>query len=431
MVRFDSRSRPVRLYLLLLIAFILGVAAERVGLLPGSSPWTPPSVGKIFRPFWEAWALVQKYYVDRSAVQPVAMTRGAIEGMLNSLGDIGHTTYLTQEELKQMLSALEGHLDGIGARMSMRNNLPTITGTVPDSPARAAGLRPGDVLLAVDGKDVDHLPLDRIGALVRGPEGATVDLRILRKGETLDFHITRAKVEIAEVTWHLLPGVPVAHLAIATFGTHVDDQLKSALEQARAQGAKALLIDVRGNPGGLEKKAVTVTSQFLRKGDVFIEQDAEGNRKAIAVEPGGMATDIPLCVLIDSGTASAAEIFAGAIQDHQRGKLVGTKTFGTGTVLRPFELSDGSAILLAVTEWLTPRGRQIWHQGITPDIEEQMPEDASILLPDEEGDLTASALTQSQDKQLLKALEVLHKETKEPWSLPANHPSGPAAPSAK
>jgi len=164
---------------------------------------------------------------------------------------------------------------------------------------------------------------------------------------------------------------------------------------------------VRGNPGGLREQAVAVTAEFLDKGQViFIQQDAQ-RREEVHAKNGGLDPTIPLCVLIDEGTASSAEIFAGALQDHGRGKLVGTRTFGTGTVLRPFELSDGSAVLLAVAEWLTPKGRKIWHQGIAPDVEVALPRGATILMPESGEPLTAEMLARTEDKQLLKAVEVL------------------------
>ena len=401
-------NRPITFVLLLLAAFTVGVLADRNGLLPGSVP-VPEGLG---RTFGEAWRLVQRDYVDRSAVKPESMTRGAIEGMLASLGDTGHTAYLTPEEVKRMDTALQGELDGIGARVSVRKHRPTIVGTIPGSPAAGSGLEAGDVLLQVDGKDVGELPLDRIVEMVRGKPGTTVHLRVLRSGKSrpLDFDVERAKVEVPNVSWHMLPGVPVAHLAIENFGEHADAQVKAAVADARKRGARGLLLDVRGDPGGLKKQAVAVTSEFLKDGIVFIEQDARGRRQEVPVLPGGTATDIPVVVLVDEGTASSAEIFAGALQDHKRGKLVGTHTFGTGTVLEPFPLSDGSVVLLAVMEWLTPSGQVIWHKGIQPDVVVTLPEDAKILLPEEEDKLTAEELSKSSDKQLLKGLELLKEE---------------------
>ncbi len=403
------RSRST-LFILLLAAFAVGVLLDRSGLLPGSP--VPRGLGRTFR---EAWYLVEKHYVDRSAVQPQRMTDGAIEGMLASLGDLGHTTYVTREELQELQQGLKGEMEGIGAHVTLRDHQPTIMDTVPNSPARAANLQPGDVILDVNGKSVANLPLQRVVEMVRGPAGTEVRLRIQRKGQAkpLDVTIKRAKIDVPEVAWHRLPGLPIAHVAIHNFGNHADEQLKAAIKEATQQGASKLILDVRGNPGGLKDQAVAVTSEFLTSGNVFIMKNAQGQETPVPVKPGGVAPDIPVCVLIDEGTASSAEIFAGALQDHHRGKLVGTHTFGTGTVLEPFGLSDGSAVLLAVAEWLTPDGRSFWHKGIPPDVLVPLPPDATILLPEAEGNLDASALGSSTDKQLLKAIAILQNVDKE------------------
>ena len=284
--------------------------------------------------------------------------------------------------------------------------------TLLNSPARAAGLRSGDILLEVNGKPVAGLSLELIVSMVQGEPGTTVKLRLSRPGkpEPLDFTITRAKIDIPFVTWRMLPGSPIAHIAIESFGKQTSAQLKEALDGARQKNARGLILDVRGDSGGLKDQAVAVASEFLKDGNVFIERDAEDHRKPIPVVPGGSALDIPLCVLIDGGSASSAEIFAGALQDHGRGKLVGARTFGAGTVLEPFSLSNGGELLLAVYEWLTPNGRSIWRQGISPDIAVGMSEDADALLPENEADLDAAALAKSRDKQLLKAIEVLKEQ---------------------
>jgi carboxyl-terminal processing protease len=397
-----------------LIGFALGIVVDRGGLLPGSRGREPTGVARTFAPFWETWRLVQQHYVDREAVNPEHMTEGAIEGMLDSLGDRGHTTYLSAKEFEQMESGLKGEMEGIGARMSLQHgHQATVMGVVPNSPAEKAGLRAGDIFLEVDGKDVTDMSLERIVSLVRGPAGQKVHLQVFRDGKKLDFDITRAKVEVPNVTWHMLPGQPaVAHVAVEEFGTNAHKQLQQALEEAKNAGARGLLVDVRGNPGGLKDQAVEVTSLFIKSGVVFIEQDAQGHQRPVPVKPDGAVTDLPLCLLIDQGTASSAEIFAGAIQDHGRGKLVGTRTFGTGTVLLPFRLSDGSAVLLAVAEWLTPNGRRIWHEGIQPDVQVALPAGARMLLPEAEDNLDADALRKSDDKQLLKALDVLKDQLK-------------------
>jgi carboxyl-terminal processing protease len=404
--------RPPRaaLGVLLLAAFCGGALVDRLGLLPGPAPYAPPGLRRTFAPFWETWNLVQEHYVDRQAVQPVRMTHGSIAGMLNSLGDVGHTTFLAPDEVTRLSNELSGQLEGIGAGLTSRDRRPAILYTIPGSPARAAGLQPGDVIQEVDGKDVSRLPLDQVVRLVRGQPGTAVRLRVLRPGTSapLDFEITRAKVEIPLVSWRLVAGQPVAHVALRSFGEHAGERVKAAIREARGAGAKGIVLDLRGDPGGLRKEAVAVASEFLPGGVVFIEVDARGRREEVPVTPGGTGTDVPLVALVDQGTASSAEIVAGALQDHHRAKLVGTRTFGTGTVLKSFQLSDGSAVLLAIQEWLTPDGRQIWHKGITPDVEVEMPPKTSPVLPEAGPDDAPE--DPGSDAQLRAALDVLRKQ---------------------
>jgi carboxyl-terminal processing protease len=382
------------------------------GLLPWQTGQAPPGLGKTFAPFWEAWRLVKGRYVDQASASNVTMMRGAIAGMLASLGDTGHTTYLTPQEVQRMKESLAGNFEGIGATITMHGKQPTIMQTIPGSPARKSGLKPGDILLEVGGKPTAGLSLEQLVSRVRGPAGTVVDLRVLHQGETspVNVQVTRAKVVIDEVAWSMLPG-NVALLGIREFGSKTDEQLRAALKDAREQGARALIIDVRGNPGGLKTQAVAVTSEFLKNGQVvFIQENARGVQEKVLANDGGRAGDLPVCVLIDGGTASSAEIFSGALKDNGRAKLVGTRTFGTGTVLEPFPLSDGSEILLAVAKWLTPDGHEIWHKGITPDVEVKLPPRATPLVPETGQAVSEKAFRKSDDAQVHKAFDLLREQ---------------------
>lgn len=360
--------------------------------------------------FWQAWNLVQKNYVDRKAVDNTKLTYGAIQGMIDSLGDVGHSRFLTPAELTNEQQSLSGTLEGIGAEISTRDGQPVIVAPIAGSPAQKAGIQAGDLILKVDGKDVTSMSLDDIVKLVRGPAGTSVTLTVLHTGDSVphDITIVRAKITVPSVTWAILPGTHIAHILVSQFATNATADLVSAIDNSRQAGATSIVLDLRNDPGGLLDESIGVTSQFVKQGNVLLEEDAQGKRTPVPVRSGGNATNIPMVVLINNGTASAAEIVAGALQDHQRAKLIGEKTFGTGTVLSTFHLSDGSAILLGTQQWLTPNGRQIWHNGITPDIAVTLPSGASPLTPEQETSLTTDQLQKSQDTQLLRAIQELN-----------------------
>ncbi len=398
---------------LILVALLAGVSAgigaERAGWAPGASQQEPADAARTFGVFWESWTLVQEKFVNRSAVKPQLMTYGAIQGMLDSLGDVEHTRFLSPDELRREREALQGQLEGIGAELVVRSGLPTVLAPIPGSPAQDAGLRPGDIIVRVDGQEVRGLTLDDIVNRVRGPRGTRVTLTVMHPGDTdlSDIAITRAQINVPNVTWTKSPGTNIAHVLISQFGERATDELVVALRDARSSGATAVILDLRNDPGGLRDEAIGVASQFLGDGHVLIEQDSEGKRTDFPVKPGGLGLDIPMAVLINEGSASSSEIVAGALQDHQRGKLIGATTFGTGTVLGTFDLSDGSAVLLGIAEWFTPKGRQIWHRGIEPDIKVALPSGASPLIPQAERSMTAGQLLSSSDAQLLRAVQEL------------------------
>jgi carboxyl-terminal processing protease len=284
---------------------------------------------------------------------------------------------------------------------------------LPNTPAEEAGLKRGDTILAVDGKTTTGETVEQSVARIRGPEGEPVTLTIGRTGvDNFDVTIVRRKVDDPLVTWAMVPGRKVAMIRLERFATGSTKAVKDAITQAKAAGATALIFDLRGNGGGWVNEAVGVASQFLSDGIVFQSVDRSGKEKDSPVEPGGLATDLPLVVLADGNTASAAEIVTGAIQDAKRGTVVGVKTFGTGTVLGRFNLADGSALRIGMERWLTRNGRPIWHEGLEPDVKVELPattaSDPNVpLVPYLMHDMTAAQLAASRDAQLLKALDVL------------------------
>jgi carboxyl-terminal processing protease len=391
------------------IVFGLGIAVGGSGIFfePGVVRAADQPVE--FETFWEAWNIIQRRFIDREALNPTLLTYGAIRGMVQALGDEGHTVFLTPDELARQRTDISGKFSGIGAQLGVEDSLPVIVAPFDGSPADKAGIKAGDIILNVNGEDVTTLPLNEIVDRIRGPEGTDVTLTILRPEETrsLDITITRGEIDVPAATWTMVPGTEVGLIRLSQFSADATDDIKQAVSQAKEAGATALIIDVRNNPGGLLDQAIKVTSQFLTDGNVLQQEDADGERKAYPVVEGGLATDIPVVVLINRGSASSSEIFAGAIQDHERGQVVGETTFGTGTVLEPFPLNDGSALMLGTSQWLTANGRLIRKQGIEPDITVEVPIEAELLSPAAVENLTAEELLQSEDTQLLKALEIL------------------------
>jgi carboxyl-terminal processing protease len=283
-------------------------------------------------------------------------------------------------------------------------------------------LRPGDIILDVDGRDANGRSLSEVVGQIVGPPGTTVTLRVLSPSlsRTRSVTLTRRSIALPGVTAQQLPGTQHVHLRIAQFSAGVTEQLERALEKAARERAEGLIVDLRDDPGGLLDEAIGVTSEFVASGNVLLERDAQGHVKPVPVRPGGAALAIPLVALVNHGTGSAAEIVAAALRDAGRAKLVGVTTFGTGTVLAEFPLSDGSAILLAVREWLTPKSHAIWHKGVEPDVKVELPLDVVPLWPEAERKLDAKQLSESKDRQLLRAMALLEgsSASSAPGALP-------------
>lgn len=359
--------------------------------------------------FWKAWDLAQANFVYRDALDQQKMLYGAIRGMIDALGDDGHTRFLTPEDVATERSTLTGRFDGIGAEVNVRNGRPVVVAPIEDSPAEKAGLLPGDTILSVDGQDVSSASLGEIVSKVRGPRGTIVRLGVLHPGQSssVDLSIERGPITVRSVTWVLVPGTSLAHVRINRFAGGTTQELKDALAAGRAAGAQGFVLDLRNNPGGLLNEAVSASSQFLKDGNVLLEENAKGERTPYPVKPDGLAIDTPIVVLVNRGSASASEIFAGAIQDHERAPIVGEQTYGTGTVLSTFDLGDGSEIYLGTAQWLTPNGRAIRKVGVKPDVVVALSGGARPVSPSEERAMTADQLAARGDAQLAKAIEIL------------------------
>jgi carboxyl-terminal processing protease len=405
----------VRLYSFGLIVVLIGTA----GCLP--RPAVTPTAGETaenrlnLRLMTEAWGVIRKAYVNPSAVTSKELSYGAIEGMVDALGDTGHSRFLRPGRVKRERDLTEGKLEGIGAQVQIKNNRVVVVAPIDGSPADRAGLRPGDAILRVNGKTLSGLSLDQAIDLIVGPANSSVTLTILRPdtGRTIDMKIIRSRITLRNVTWLRLPGTRVAHVRIAAFSKGVTKDLGNALTDIDQERLSGIILDLRNNPGGLLDEAVGVASQFLASGTVVLQRNSEGKITPMGVRSGGRALTLPMVVLVNGGSASAAEIVAGALKDAKRAPLVGEKTFGTGTVLEVFHLSDGSALMLAVDEWLTPGGRAFWHEGIAPDIEIPLPSEISLLIPEKERELSEKEILSSGDLQLLRGLDILTRSTME------------------
>lgn len=354
---------------------------------------TPDDLTTLFDPFWEAWQIVHDDYVDQP-VNDLELMRGAISGMLGALGD-QHTSYMDPVMYEQANSSMEGEYDGIGAWVDSTGDYLAIVSPMPGSPAEKVGLKPGDLIVAIDGEDMTGIDGDLVIKKVLGPAGTTVELTVQREGvsEPLKFNVTRATISIPSVEGKMLED-NIGYVQIHTFGVQTSSQLRETLKDLLDQGAEGLIVDFRNNGGGLLDTAIEVASEFIPKGNVVLyEQYGDGSRDVHKTIGGGLATDVPLVILINEGSASASEVVAGALQDLGRGELVGTTSYGKGSVQNWIPLNnDQGAVRVTIAKWLTPNERTIHEIGLTPDV--------VVEFTDED-------IEAKRDVQLEKAQEIL------------------------
>lgn len=352
----------------------------------------PADLEELFEPFWQSWDVVHELYIDQP-VNDEAMMQGAISGMMKSLGD-QHSSYMDPDQHRQANIPLNGEYDGIGAWVDATGEYLTIVSPMTDSPAEKAGLKPGDQIIAVDGEDMTGIDGSLVIRKVLGPAGTSLTLTIFREGEPEPFDVTlkRARIILPIVESEMLEG-NIAYVKLNNFSGNATEILIDHLEELLPQEPVGLILDLRYNPGGDRDTAVEVASQFIGDGVIMYQVYGDDSRDTFEAVEGGLATDIPIVVLINEGSASASEIVAGAIQDYERGTLVGMLTFGKGSVQNWIPLVDDQGLVrVTIARWLTPNGRTIHELGVEPDV---------II------ELTEEDFEAERDPQLDKAIELL------------------------
>jgi carboxyl-terminal processing protease len=361
------KNLPLTLLIVFLLLLSFGVG---FGLSQALSRSAHEEVPPEFNTLWEVWESLSKDYVNKEALDPKKLTQGAIKGLIEALGD-PYTAYLDPETYELAWSSIEGSFEGIGAVVSMEDGELTVVSPIRGTPAEQQGIRAGDRILEIDGEATSGMTLTEAVLKIRGPKGTAVTLLIRHQRETepVEVELIRAEINLDSVYLEMLPG-DIAHIEITYFSLRTDQEVSSVLSDALSRGATAIIVDLRGNPGGLLDTVVNVADEFLDGGTILYQADDEGNVIAEwKASSGGLATDLPLAVLVDGSSASGSEVLAGALQDHGRAPLIGTQTYGKGSVQLIRELSDGSALYVTTARWLTPNGHLIEGQGLTPDFE--------------------------------------------------------------
>lgn len=319
-----------------------------------------------FGTFWNVWKMVRSNYVD----QPVSekeMYYGAITGMVSSMKD-PYTTYFTPEDAKAFDEQLSGSFAGIGAQLDMKEDQIVVIAALPNTPAEKAGILSEDAILAIDGITTEGMPVDEAVSKIRGEKGTVVTLNVLHKNATTptDIVITRDEITIASVKYTKEDN-HIALIDVSIFNDDTSSLFAKAAEQALQDGATSIILDLRNDPGGLLDSAINLAGYWLESGSTAVIEDKQGNQHAFTTSGTASLKDIPTVVLVNGGSASASEILAGALQDAKKATIIGEQTFGKGSVQEFHDLPDGGAVKITVAHWLTPLGRSINKEGITPD----------------------------------------------------------------
>lgn len=399
---------------LLVVILLVGTNVATFFIANGTSIMLPNGKVSISRNTYENLLCFEKLInikekLDRYYLQDYDMDKlidGAAKGMTEAVGD-PYTTYMDAEEFKDFYSQTEGNYVGLGLQVGVRDDKIVVISTFKDSPAEKAGILTGDVIEVVNGTNVGGSDLQTAVSMMKGEKGGEVDLTISREGTgTFDVVTVRDEIEMVTVKSEILED-NVGYIEVSMFDENTSDNFKKALEDLKSKGMKSLIVDLRGNPGGLLDQTVSMASQFIEKGkNIVYTEDKYGNRKNYDSE-GGVALGMPLTILTNGGSASASEIFTGAIKDYHAGTVIGTTTFGKGVVQTTFYrprdgFSDGTALKVTISKYYTPNGNNIHGIGIDPDIAVDYPEELA----------TQTNVDRSADPQFQKALEVAKEKIK-------------------
>jgi carboxyl-terminal processing protease len=326
----------------------------------------------------EALSILKSDYVDKTKIDPQKLANGSVKGMVDALGD-KFSVYVDPANTKIEAGQLSGKFQGIGAYIGMnKDRRLMISSPMDNSPAKEAGLKAGDLILKIDGLETTNMTMTDAALKIQGPAGTTVTLQIYREGvdKPFDVTITRRQINIQSVSHEMQDDV--LYIKLQQFQDNSANDITAALKDGIDKKAKGIVLDLRNNPGGLLDSAVRITSQFLDKGNVTKIIDNKGQSSTMAVIGGGLATKLPMVVLVNGGSASASEILSGALQDYGRAKIIGTQTYGKGSVQMIRTLSDGSTIHVTIARWYTPNGNQIDNIGIKPDVESDLQNDEMV-----------------------------------------------------
>lgn len=359
----------------------------------------------------QAWTDIDQNYVDRKALNYQQMSYQAISAMLNGLGDNKHTRFLTPVDVQTLRQDLSGTYTGIGAylRQDPTTKKIIITSTIPGSPAEKAGLQRGDIIVAVNGVSIAGKDFATVHSLIHAAASKGVTILVQRPStqQTLSIRATGPEVTEPNVIFHYIAEDHIAHIQIIQLADGISSQLKDALSEAKRLGATSLILDLRDDPGGYVQEAINIASEFMAHGNVLFVQNSTGQKTPYPVSGNPVNASIPMVVLVNKNTASAAEMLAGALQENNRAILLGTTTIGAGTVLQEFDLPDGSAMLLATGDWLTPKGHFIQDLGLTPTIN-VMANSIPLTANDENVEhLTEQQILSGGDAQMAAAIQYL------------------------